>query len=703
MEGYDIDKIELSSDKDPSTEELLTGKYITGLDTTAEVTPNAELEGGEYIQFPDGTTQLVAGENHEKGGVKMFIPDGSRIVSKSLFPTKNQVKLLKDDFGLNVSAKDSYANIITKYSKLIGLEKNYEEQEKMYEMVKREQDKEMPDSTRNINQEYLSGKVSELDKQAQRLEKDKAQFFNTVFDMQEVSKPASKRIKGQEGSMEYGGVSEQQFRALCKEHGITYEQGLSFLKAQTPTKFEGGGELDKLKEIYKSEDEVEAALDRGEITKQQYNELANWYISQSNQFNSGDLEGVDYDKPAGAGKRVSYPYEESEAYGPEGVKRLNTFREQYKLKPIDPNSTEAQIRQAAGELQAHMGDKFPELVFDYMVTKSHKPNKKLEAKLIEINKSKNKNYTIDNEGLKAALDAGDITKDDVVKGYRDDLWWYRALDIKEEPVSREQYEKLMKREGAIKQGEDLYFAEDPENPEVYTKYVPRDPEKEPAPEEKKDQPAAGVEEKGITPPKRYFPRLFATPNQYPLPPSPMESHLMGETRFQRMDPIRIGIEPQIQEAGQQRKFLAEQMFGNLAPNVAASVMASEMARQTMAINQEARAANMVNVNNLASTELFNIGQAGKEQEARLRNLLSFEQRQLAAKSNTEEEIRNFYDQVRRIQINDYKTNQNLNMLNQMFPDYNLASTGMTVDYEPSSNYQVQDNPFFGMFGEGPFV
>ena len=43
------------------------------------------------------------------------------------------------------------------------------------------------------------------------------------------------------------------------------------------------------------------------------------------------------------------------------------------------------------------------------------------------------------------------------------------------------------------------------------------------------------------------------------------------------------------------------------------------------------------------------------------------------------------------------------MLNQMFPDYNLSSTGMTVDYEPTSEWKVKDNPYFELFKQSQYV
>ena len=60
---------------------MLTDEVITGLPVGSSVQPNAELENKEHLKFPDGEIQRVAGNPHKKGGVKMYIPDGTKILS----------------------------------------------------------------------------------------------------------------------------------------------------------------------------------------------------------------------------------------------------------------------------------------------------------------------------------------------------------------------------------------------------------------------------------------------------------------------------------------------------------------------------------------------------------------------------------------------------------------------------------------------
>tara|TARA_R110000772_G_scaffold119924_4_gene226103 strand:+ start:4043 stop:6205 length:2163 start_codon:yes stop_codon:yes gene_type:complete len=715
MESYDIKKMRFKSKNEPEIEEKLTGKVITQLEDQSKVQPNAELEGKEYIQFPDGTTQLVVGNSHAKSGVKMNIPDGSRIVSTSLNFSAKQAKQLNDEYGLSISKKDTYANGINKYVKKIGLDALYKEEEELYTLIKKEvEKKDVEQSTKLVNQEYLSGKVAQIQGQKEGLEELKSKFFSVVFDMQEESKAEGSGGKSKDGELKYGGVSEQDFKKLCKDYGISEKHGKSLVRGSINS-FESGGDMPKyphggehdddkevlaeLRKKYDTKPKIEVAREEGFLTDAQMNILMG-------EFYSGRVEGVDYDSPAGSGTRSKSPYGEKEAYTQEGIDRLNTFNNKYGLSKVPDGASKEEIDNAAGELQDYMKKNHPELVYNYMMTKSHQPNNKLKEKLKTINKARiaagETAYPITNKGLDQAVKDKNLTKANVIEGYRDNKWWYRALDIKEESIPRSEYDKLIKREGSVKEGDNLYFSENADNPEEYTMYTPIDDEKE-----EEVVVVDEEEEEDFNPniPKGYYPRLFGAPNQYPSPPFRMDAHLLGESRAERMDPVRIGIEPQIQEAGAQREFVAEQMFGNLAPNVAGSVMATLMGNQTKAINAEARNANMINAQNQASTELFNIGQSWKENEANLRNKLSFEARTYTALGNYQEEFKRWEDQLTQIGINNYKNDQAFNLMNQMFDNYNVDSGGNKVDYDGSDNFKVNSamNEFKKTFKYDPIT
>lgn len=202
----------------------------------------------------------------------------------------------------------------------------------------------------------------------------------------------------------------------------------------------------------------------------------------------------------------------------------------------------------------------------------------------------------------------------------------------------------------------------------------------------------------VTLPGKQYPRLFMTPDQTPIPPSAMEAHLLGNIRLERIDPLRIGIESELQQAGEAIK-LGTEALNDLPPNQRASAIVRLQANVQKGINDAIHKANVVNAQNQASAELFNIGQAGREEQARVGNLLNFEQRQLTAKAKTEEEVRNYYDQLNRININNFRNQQDLNLIEGFTPDFSLGASGNTIEFTPEGEYQIKDrSKFKGLFG-----
>jgi hypothetical protein len=174
---------------------------------------------------------------------------------------------------------------------------------------------------------------------------------------------------------------------------------------------------------------------------------------------------------AQTGRSVQPPYSEKEAYTPKGVERLNQYRRMYGLPQLKGSITEADIRKAAGELQAKISQDNPELVLDYMSRRSHQPNKKLLAKIPSA-------YPKTTEGVRQAYEAGDLSAEDIREAYKDDKWWYRALETDRKKLSKEEYEKKMQEKDVIKQNDKLYFQDNLDNPQLYTEYYTEDEEPE---------------------------------------------------------------------------------------------------------------------------------------------------------------------------------------------------------------------------------
>lgn len=47
---------------------------------------NVEIEGGEFLILPDGTTELAKGPSHSRGGIDTVLPEGTKVFSNHLRP-----------------------------------------------------------------------------------------------------------------------------------------------------------------------------------------------------------------------------------------------------------------------------------------------------------------------------------------------------------------------------------------------------------------------------------------------------------------------------------------------------------------------------------------------------------------------------------------------------------------------------------------
>jgi len=206
MKNFNIKKIKLKSKNEPSLEKRLTGEVISEIKSPM-IEPNAELEGEEVLQFPDGVMHTVKGNPHSKGGVKMNIPDGTRILSKFLTLSKNNVADAKELYDVALTTKDSFAKAQEKFEKKIGLKRLFDEQEQMIKMLKTELEKKnVPEATFRLNQQYISEKINEIEEMKQSKEGVRADFFDFIFNAQEESKEKDKKNMPKKGEMKYGGI-----------------------------------------------------------------------------------------------------------------------------------------------------------------------------------------------------------------------------------------------------------------------------------------------------------------------------------------------------------------------------------------------------------------------------------------------------------------------------------------------------------------
>ena len=662
MKGFDINKIKVI--KQPiSTEEALTGEYMT--EQPINGSANAEIEKNEYVKDPSGVVTKAVGEKHEKGGMKVNLEDGTEILSDSLKLSSANVKYLSRVFDIDLSTKDTYAKAVDKYTKKIGLAKLNSEQEDLFATMKKEIDKVATDpNTKQLNNDYLSAKIYEVEKKKEPLKQERKRFFDYLFDLQEASKPEEATNQ----HFKYGGVSKEEFEGMLQKHGISYEEGIKML-GKMP-KYKDGDKV-KLKGTYadnefKGEERVYQKANKTNYgtEKDPQTILTNLYKNFPDIISDESVFGKYLDKDALAKGEVKFkdgiPLNQEQAavlaFQEKADKRMRASAND--IIKNESEFDEATVKKAKEYLanETFVTDK----------TKAKTPEER-----IRLYDKKMGNFTSGRYSLKLDLVTPEESKLLQSKGI------YTANQITPEVLSglsidsQERINKLKKIKGA---DSDYHI-------NTYT------------PEPTKEAPKTGGSEPITNKVNPYVrpknPKFFFQPDQFVLPPYSQTPETMVQNRFGRVDPIRIGIENNLQANANARQQATQQLEA-LPPSQRAAALAQVLASTGEQENQAIFQTNMANAQNISSAEQFNIGQADREDLARSNNVLNYEQRALTAQDKTRNDLDNYLAFQSNKTLNNFQNQQRLNLINGMFPDFELDTYGMAVNYDPSRKWSVED-------------
>lgn len=681
--GINISDIEEVKSKDIKTSKLLTGEYIKELSPKSPIEPDAELEKNEYLKFPEGEVQKVLGETHEKGGVKMAIPDGTKIISDHLTLTKKMTSTLQKEFGLNVKSDDTFAKVLDKYTKEIGLTKLNKEQEDLFETLEKELKRDIDKNTKLQNKDYLAKKIKSIEDQKAPLEEKRKVFFEQLFEMQEtIPKPKDKEAT----EYKYGGISDNNLRAVASKYGMSPEQVLQVLKnggvkINLP-KYEDGDKK-KPKSIFIQEGEESRVFTGDQLTPEQKEVVLKYYKKHNPQefsdlknkkkswnqvvLNKGLIE--DLDEKGYEGIEVGYQGRDKSpvlrgapTYGGMTQRRVEgfTLRDYYEAKTGKDfyDATPEEIR----ELQAE---------YDRDVRASGMSSGYVSGvRGGDVADSYFGNRTSSYVRYKAGLEGTKAGRIDVDRLY----------GKTEEEINAELEPYGLKYED-IKPYQNSAFK--------FVDITPPGEATEPPAEEDPEVDNEGTPIVDLT--GRSMQRsssFYPLPDQSVAPPTGQEAHLIGTARFDQTEGLRLGIEDHVREFNRATNSVVKSL-DTLPVSQRTAVMANLFATKQSSINQAITSTNITNAQNQAQAELFNIGQAGQEEQFGYNNLMSFEQRQLGAKAKTEEEIRNYYDYNRKVALTDYDTRQKNEILASMYQNarYNPL-TGVTID--PNSTPAIRN-------------
>ena len=722
MAGFNIKDIKVTS-KSPEKDlpKILTGEYTKGIPKDSDLEKTAEIEGGEYVKYPEGDIQKAIGPSHEKGGIDMAMPDGTEVISKTTKLTKEDVKILSSKYEIDLSTKDTYATAIDKYTKSIGLKKINDEQEDIIAQLKKQMEKKAVDKdTKSLNTDYLSNKIYDTEAKKAPLEAKRKEFFDLTFKLQEDKKP-KKEVPTE--SFKYGGISGDRFKALCEKHGMTEAEGRAML-GETQSFSVGGTYEEALKNITagsfekdKVRQDLNDLYNSGKITALQFSDLSDKVkgidpvtSSATTEPSWGGLTGTELEQTKkewnnDASAYAAYKLAEKKLSDPDFKRAyFNKFKEivnddvNYKTKNKDTykkDLTSLSEEQAVQEL----------LAFE-------KRNAQLKAFGLKegVDQQIAPGQTVNKNALDIISKSNGILKpEDFSKGYRGQAG-YIAYD---KLVNGDRAKgKTYKSSQTGQSDEPLGDISSIDNANTDTTLFQRmnvveapaakvEPAKEPA---KTPEGKVTTDQVGALPKKRY-PQMFAHPDQSVLPPSSQTPELLVQNRFQRIDPVRIGIENDLQAINKSEQFAAQQLDA-LPPSQRAAALAVALGTTQESENKLILGTNIQNANNIIAAEQFNIGQSDKENIAQGNNMLNFEQRTLVGKANTERELRDYLTYNHNTALANFQNDQRLNLMNSLFPDYQIDFMG-NVNYDPSMTNQIQNtdeqNRYIAMSSQRPIT
>ena len=98
---------------------------------------NVEIEGGEYLQLPDMSTEMAYGPSHSRGGIETSLPEGTRVYSNHLKPmgskkTFAQMAKKYDNSDYDKILNNKFAKQVDKDTAAIMRDKNQKVLDKLF-------------------------------------------------------------------------------------------------------------------------------------------------------------------------------------------------------------------------------------------------------------------------------------------------------------------------------------------------------------------------------------------------------------------------------------------------------------------------------------------------------------------------------------------------------------------------------------------
>lgn len=691
---------------DFTLEKALTGAYITGVDPKTGLQPNVNAEGGEYILTPEGSVLEVWGDKHKQGGVNMILPSMTAVLSdtKDLTIKKSDVKKLESKYGLKgVKTTMTYSDVLDRYSRKIGRTKVVNEIEDYMKKIRQQSEKRSTDGMSNdtidMNVRFIGEKIQELKTQADEKEGQMREMFIDMFTSQQKQKPnkgvsqeyapqteenqvveqapQNEQIRETEYIPTEGELSQTEvfelggyvndFKGLASKYGWTERKLYDTLKSKNMLpKFDGGGiVIDYGKNIYKGEERVKQSasttaygkVDAQKAIEELYKEFPlilkqdkyKGIISFGQNGNPKLKEGVNLNKVNDLMKDFQTT---SNKQMISSAKRI--------VEDSTGLFTDAQKRQAQDYLdnETFLDDNSTVRGFD----------------------GKLGNFTSGRTALGLSL----VTPEELKSLNSKGIYSYKQLINTPEELnnlSSTSIENVNKLREGLPEDADYRLSQYSSQAEIPGT----------SPNSSRTREGESIKDDlNLQARRNRIPKAYWNPDESVPPPSPLLPETLEQINLQRIDPIRVGIEPVLQRLGEERTFVARQLEG-LPSSQRASVLANTVANAQKAESEAIMNATAQNAANFAAAEQYNIGKADQEEMANAQMRLNYEARVLRGLDNYEKDMFNYQMANRAIYLNQYQNQMNLNRLDQMFPDVSLDTFGIGYNYNPQGQFSFNKN------------
>ena len=711
--------------------QMLTGNFIEGNDEHPN--PNTEVERGEYLQTPDGATMEVLGDRHSQGGEMLGVPGGTKVISDYLKIGAKNATFFKKEFDINVKATSTFATVLDKYKKKIGLTELLEDETKLMKKLEDQEEIEF-EGTKEINLQVLSEKINEMQPEKQEMEIKFENFTNVVFDRQEASKePGQNNFKKQEGGEVDGGQpmidenGQPVPQATEQQGGSDLEQlimAFSQITGQDPAQI-----IQQLQQL--PEDQLEQAVQQMTQVVQEAMAQQQGVPPQEGMPQEGGMPQEAMMQKGGSVQyaqkgltvdefnklMADYEWDSDYAYGDiaQQAVRLKSVLDRLKIPYNEKDlATQAGQDKLAGQAQQKFRSTYRGTSDHY--SRQVAPTQTglqtaLDNNLITVDELKNLGVKVadgkvlrgskgiipkENEGKLTELITANGSKNPeaytkyVDNNFVDNKWYYRFADVKDvqfnNDAERDAYLKdFEKIEDA--DGKSIYFSK---KQGLY--FNPLTNKTAPTEEAAKEAPAtnnAVSATAGLTPPRNEARDALSglpllVPNQDNIAPNLLQPGLRTFGHVQA-NALNISPENTIRELNRQYTTASNKAAAD-NPQLYGFLQTGLQAQANSAINQAYSQAEMANAQDERNVSNINEERIQNRDNSNIGALNNFEMLSQRALDNYGQSWRNFIDKKNIENVNNYNLQQQVNASNAINDNYQIGAMGQI--------YQTDEAPVF---------